>query len=79
MSSDGIEHGPVRLLSASERIGGASDRGCVIAVSYIIEGEEGVEHDWLDDFIDEYCDGVKVGEDGLRRSLRPDADSQEGR
>lgn len=62
MSGDGT----VRLMRASRRVGAASSRGCNIAVEFVVEGESGTTMEWLDDFLDEYAEGVKVGDDGLR-------------
>ena len=59
----------VRVLAASKRMGAMSGRGCPIAVKFIVEGEPGERIEWLDDFLDEYCDGVEVGESGLGKSL----------
>ncbi len=44
---------PIRVLEVSRRVGAASDRGCIHAVKYIVEGEAGEQHEWLDEFLEQ--------------------------
>jgi len=52
----------IRIIEFSRRMGAVSDAGCPYAVEYIVEGKSETELMWLDEFVAEHCEGVKVGE-----------------
>jgi len=52
----------IRVLAVTKRIGATSERGWSYAVRYVEEGESGEEMEWLDEFLDQHCEGVEVGE-----------------
>ena len=50
------EQATLHVLEVSRRIGAASDRGCIHSVKYIVEGEPGEQHEWLDEFLEQEFD-----------------------